>query len=37
MLIFVQKRPPIRYQADAVAVLLLPNAEPDIVWIEGIL
>ena len=37
MWIFVQKGPPIRYQADAVAVLLLPNAEPDIVWIEGIL
>lgn len=37
MWLCVQKRRPIRYQADAVSVLLLPGANPDIVWIEAIL
>jgi len=32
-----QPSPPLRYQADAVAILILPGQEPEIRWIEGIL
>jgi len=32
-----QKREPKRYQADAIAILVLPGQSPDIRWIEGIL
>ncbi len=29
--------PPTRYQADAVAITVLPGASPEIHWVEGIL
>jgi len=32
-----QPSPPKKYQADAVAILIQPDQEPDIRWIEGIL
>ena len=32
-----QNPPPEDYQADAVAILVLPDKEPEIEWIEGIL